>query len=167
MVQGLVSRLAGVWPVELPAPYSKFLGSIAKYTSVAGYLQVMSDEPLVHLSFFCQERLHIRSSENRDKLQLIMHDLPALWPNLLEILNLEKSKFLPRDVSEIVLGLIRIRRETFRNAAQRQDEEYDPWPCIGEEHPTQFYPNWNIFRYPKKYDVSKTVDSDFCDKVRI
>ena len=111
--------------------------------------------------------LDIRSSENRDKLQLIMHELPALWPNLLEILNLEKSKFLPRDVSEIVLGLIRIRRETFRNAAQRQDEEYDPWPCIGEEHPTQFYPNWNIFRYPKKYDVSKTVDSDFCDKVRI
>ena len=101
--------------------------------------------------------LDIRSSENRDKLQLIMHELHALWPNLLEILNFEKSKFLPRDVSAIVLGLIRIIRETFRNAAQRQDEEYDPWPCISEEHPTQFYPNWNIFRYPKKYDVSKTV----------
>jgi hypothetical protein len=63
---------------------------------------------------------------------------------------LEKSKFLPRDVSEIGLGLIRIRRDTFRNAA----------------HPTKFYPNWNIFRYPKKYDLSETVDSDFCDKVR-
>ena len=90
-----------------------------------------------------------------------------MWPNLLEILNLEKSKFLPHDVSEIVLILIRIRRDTFRNAAERQDEEYIPWTSIGEEHPTQFYPNWNIFRYPKKYDVSRTVDSDFCDKVRI
>ena len=167
LVQSLARRLAGVWPLELPAPYSKFLGSIAKYTSVAGYLQVMSDDPLVHLSFFCQERLDIRSSENRVKLQLIMHELPALWPNLLEILNLEKSKFLPHDVSEIVLILIRIRRDTFRNAAERQDEEYIPWTSIGEEHPTQFYPNWNIFRYPKKYDVSRTVDSDFCDKVRI
>ena len=93
-----------------------------------------------------------------------MHDLPAIWPNLLEILNIEKSKFLPIDVAAIVLKHIEIRRSTFRQAIVREDDEYTPWPSIGEEHPTQFYPNWNIFRYPKKYDVSHAIDSDFCDK---
>ena len=95
----------------------------------------------------------------------VMQALPALWPNLLEILSLEKLRFIPNDVSEIVLSLVKIRNETFRNATQRDNEDYVPWESIGEEHPTQFYPNWNIFRYPKKYDVSKTTDSDFCDKV--
>ena len=79
--------------------------------------------------------------------------------------NLVKLRFLPNDVAEIVLSLVKIRNETFRNATQRNDEDYVPWESIGEEHPTQFYPNWNIFRYPKKYNVSKTTDSDFCDKV--
>ena len=93
-----------------------------------------------------------------------MHNLPAIWPNLLEILNIEKSKFLPIDVTAIVLKHIEIRRSTFRQAIVREDDEYTPWPSIGEEHPTQFYPNWNMFRYPKKYDVSHAIDSDFCDK---
>ena len=26
------------------------------------------------------------------------------------------------------------------------------------------YPNWNIFRYPKKYEVRAKRDQDFCDK---
>ena len=91
-----------------------------------------------------------------------MHNLPAIWPNLLEILNIEKSKFLPIDVAAIVLKHIEIRRSTFRQAIVREDDEYTPWPSILD--PTQFYLNWNIFRYPKKYDVSHAIDSDFCDK---
>ena len=67
-----------------------------------------------------------------------MHELPALWPNLLDILNLEKVKFLPADVSAIVLRLVTMRSETFQNASHRQDNDYIPWANIGEEHPTQF-----------------------------
>ena len=165
LVHDLVARLAETWPDDFPAPYLRFLCSIGKYTSVAGYLQVLSENPLLYLASFCQEQLDIRSSDHRDKLQLVMHELPALWPNLLDILNLEKCKFLPPDISAIVLRLVKIRNETFQNAAQRQDSDYTSWPNIGEEHPTQFYPNWNIFRYPKKYEVRKVTDSNFCDKV--
>ena len=167
LVHDLVTRLSQSWPDDLPAPYRRFLCSIAKYTSVAGYLQVLSNTPLVYLADFCQELLDLRSSANRDKLQNVMHELPALWPNLLDILNMEKSNFLPPDVSRIVLCLVTIRTETFQNAAPRHDDEYIPWPNMGEEHPTQFYPNWNIFRYPKKYDVRRVTDSDFCDKVSV
>ena len=127
----------------------------------------MSDKPLQHLSAFCLKELDLRSIEHKEKLKLVMHELPALWPNLLEILNLQKSNFLPNDVAQVVLKLIEIRRATFVNAAERQDDDYIPWSSIGEEHPTQFYPNWDIFRHPKKYDVSNTIDSDFCDKVTI
>ena len=167
LVHSLVTRLAGVWQDELPAPYRTLLSSVAKYTSVAGYLQVLSDKPLQHLSAFCLKELDLRSIEHKEKLKLVMHELPALWPNLLEILNLQKSNFLPNDVAQVVLKLIDIRRATFVNAAERQDDDYIPWSSIGEEHPTQFYPNWDIFRHPKKYDVSNTIDSDFCDKVTI
>ena len=141
LVLALVTRLTGD---EIPAPYKKCLGSIAKYTSVAGYLQVLSEDPLLYLSSFCRQELDLRSSVNKDMLVHVMQSLPALWPKLLEILNLEK-RFLPNDIPEIVLSLVK--------------------ESIGEEHPTQFYPNWNIFRYPKKYDVSKTTKSDFCYKV--
>ena len=165
LVLSLVDRLAETWPDDFPAPYGRFLCAIGKYTSVAGYLQVLSPDPLIYLSSFCRELLDLRSSDHRDKLQLIMHELPALWPNLLDILNLEKVKFLPADVSAIVLRLVTMRSETFKNASHRQDNDYIPWANIGEEHPTQFYPNWNIFRYPKKYDVRRVTDSDFCDKV--
>ena len=31
---------------------------------------------------------------------------------------------------------------------------YTDWPDANSEHETQFYPAFNIFRYPKKYRVS-------------
>ena len=83
-----------------------------------------------------------------------MHEVPAVWPNFLDILVLEKSHYLPQDLAVIVLKLVQIRRDTFRQAIERHDDEYIPWPNIGTEHPTQFYPNWTIFRFPKKYEVS-------------
>ena len=154
LVLALVTRVAED-SGEIPAPYKKFLGSIGKYTSVAGYLQVLSEDPLLYLSSFCRQQLDPRSSINKDKLVHVMEALPALWPTLLEILNLEKLRFLPNDLAAIVLSLVKIRNETFRNAARRDDEDYVPWESIGEEHPTQFYPNWNIFRYPKKMRLAK------------
>ena len=38
------------------------------------------------------------------------------------------------------------------------------WESPSELHPTQHYPNWPIFRYPKKYVVRNVTDCDFCTK---
>jgi hypothetical protein len=46
-----------------------------------------------------------------------------------------------------------LRNKTFRNAEVRQDDMYFDWPDPQQEHPTQFYPAYKIFRYPKKYKV--------------
>ena len=62
LVLALVTRLTGDSD-EIPAPYKKFLGSIAKYTSVAGYLQVLSEDPLLYLSSFCRQELDLLSTK--------------------------------------------------------------------------------------------------------
>ena len=49
------------------------------------------------------------------------------------------------------------RDKTFRNAEVRQDDMYFDWPDQNEEHATQFYPAFKMFRYPKKYRVN-TID---------
>lgn len=160
----LVERIRDNWPDEIPQPYSRFIGNVCKPTSVAGYMQVTHDEPLLHLRAFCEQNLNLRSSANKEKLQLMAKELPAFWPNLMEIMELENSQYLPQEVSQIVLKLLEIRRNTFQNSAQRNDDEYIAWPSPDEEDPTQYYPNWEIFRYPKKYNVNAKNDSDFCEK---
>ena len=99
----LVTRVSGAWPNQLPEEYRTFLASIAKYTSVAGYMQVLSDVPQ-YLELFCQKQLDLRSTEHKQKLNLVMHEVPAVWPNLLDILILEKSHYLPQDLVVIVLN---------------------------------------------------------------
>ena len=88
--------------------------------------------------------------------------MPALWPNRLNIL--EKTDFLPGDVAKIVKKLIVIRRSTFFTAAARSPDEYIEWEDKEEEHSTMFYPNWPIWRYPKKYEVRNVTDCDYCEK---
>ena len=86
---------------------------------MAGFLQVTGPEPLDILEAYCQEMLDLRSAANSDKQKIISSELPALWPNMLDILNLEKKNFLPADISSIFLKLIQIRKNTFVNAAER------------------------------------------------
>ena len=74
----------------------------------------------------------------------------------------EKSDFLPKDVANIILTLLKIRRNTFRNGPQRYQEDYIKYDK--KENPTQFYPNHELKTYPKLYNVSKKVDEDFCEK---
>ena len=47
------------------------------------------------------------------------------------------------------------RDQTFRTAAVRENDAYIDWPESDLEHETQFYPAFKIFRYPKKYSVTK------------
>ena len=71
---------------------------------------------------------------------------------------------MPPDVSRIILKLIKIRKNTFENAAVRNSSDYVDWEDNEKEHETQFFPNWPIFRFPKKYDVKNVTDCDICEK---
>ena len=142
----------------------KFIGNISKYSSVAGYMQVMSGEPLEFLEEFCYQRFDLRAGENGEEQKLVAAELPALWLNLIDILNLEKTNFLPDDVGAIILKLIWIRRNTFLTAAVHAPDDYVEWENKEEEHSTMYYPNWPIWSYPKKYEVRNVTDCDFCEK---
>ena len=77
---------------------------------------------------------------------------------------IENTKFLPKEVSEVVIILLTIRDETFHNASKRSNTDYFLWTDPIREHPTQCYPMLPLWRHPSKYSVSKQVDSDLCDK---
>ena len=164
LVEDLVRRIDGNWPGEIPSPYTRLIGNVCKISSVAGYLQILTPESLEYLEDFCNQNLELRSARNLQKQKCVAKEMPALWPNLVAILNLENVNFLPDDVANIVLKLISIRRDTFDNAAERTQEDYIAWENPEEEHATQFYPNWRLWRYPKKYLVGNTPDCDFCVK---
>ena len=160
----LIDRIAASWPENIPKEYKRLIANICKQTSVAGLLQVTSNTALEYLESFCNETLDVRSVVEIGKLGFLKQQLPAFWPMLTDILDLEGKKYLPADVCQIVLKLIEIRRNTFLNAATRQDHDYTDWPSRDEEHSTQFYPMHPIFRYPKKYTVNGQKDCDFCNK---
>ena len=165
LVKDLVERVSVSWPDDdLPKPYHRFIANISKYTSVAGYLQVTGPEALDILTRFCQDNLDLRCVENKEMQKKVASELPALWPNIVDILKLERTNYLPADVSIIILKLLKIRKDTFLNAAIRFADQYVDWEDNEKEHESQFYPNWPIFRYPKKYDVRNVKDCDFCEK---
>ena len=164
LVKNLIERISQTWPDEIPKPYKEILANISKNTSVAGYLQVLSNEPLNNLAEFCLQSLDIRAAENSEIQKEIGGEMPALWPNLVEILNLEHLDFLPGDLSSIILKLIEIRKNTFIHAAHRSPTDYIQWDNTETEHATQYYPNWPIFRHPKKYTVRNVTDCEFCCK---
>ena len=116
---------------------------------------------------WCELRkLNLRSVFEYEKMKILQKALPAFCPILVSICDLEKSSYLPQCVSEIVLKLIKIRRDTFKKAPQRYSEDYYPYEKTGifTEDPTQYYPLHPIMRYPKRYAVSGKVDDDHCDK---
>ena len=137
MLKNLIERLQESWPDEIPSEYSRLIGNICKPTSVASFMQVTEATTLQYLKEFCRSQLDLRRIVNKDKLEQISRELPALWPNLVDIMNLESARFLPGDISVIVEKLIDIRIETFANATERRNEDYFPWPNPSIEHPTQ------------------------------
>ena len=164
MIFEIIERIAGVWNGEIKKPYRQFISNVCKKTSVAGLIQVTHASPLNYLESFCNEELDVRCVGEIEKLELLQREMPALWPILTRILDLEGTKYLPRDVSRVVLILLHIRTMTFRNAAARNDEDYKDWPEPAEEHPTMFYPEFPIFRFPKLYTVSGKEDENLCNK---
>ena len=126
---------------------------------MAGFCQVLLLQALEYLEQFCSQTLDIRSVGNALEHKQIAEVMPALWPNLLEVL----SKFLADEVSSIIVKLIEIRRKTFLNAATRTEDDYIGWEESELEHPTQFYLNWKILRYSKRYGVRNIRDCEFCE----
>ena len=163
LLKQLVSDINNRYPGEMPKAYARFLKNVGRATSVAGWLQCRGPEALQYLREFTNNTLDIRHRDNKDKLSCVARELPAFWPIIVRILNFENSNFLSVLIARIVQKLLDIRENTFRNAAIRVDDMYVDWPN-NEEHPTQFYPGFRIFRYPKKYRVNGRTDSDFCVK---
>ena len=93
----------------------------------------MSPEPLDYLEEFCKEVLDVRSLASQHQLNILQTSLPAIWPDLDEMCILENSVFLPREVSRIVLRLLKIRKDTFLKATPRTNTDYVAWPNPEEE----------------------------------
>ena len=164
MVINLVGYINEKYPEEIPAPYKTFLKNISKNSSARSFIQVHNLEALDYLRDFCTEELDLRLVQNEDKLREIMKSFPALWPTLESICSLEKSKFLPRNVSRIIIEILGIRFKTFQNATKRSNSEYFLWSKTIPEHPTQCYPTLPLWRHPSRYNVSSQTDSDLFDK---
>ena len=162
LIVNLVNYVSAIWNDDFPKPYRNFISNICKGSSVRGLLQVEDQVPLNYLELWCNDQINIRDSSHIKEMQILMKELPALWPILDNICDQERTCFLPRVVSEIVLKLLEIRQKTFENAIERNPEDYVPWR--GGEHPTMCYPSLKLFRYPKRVKISAKKDTDACDK---
>ena len=105
----LVRHILEKFPEVLPSCYKNLIGNVSKPTSVRGLLQVLTPEPLIYLEQFCKEELNLYDHSSQRQLQCIVANLPAIWPAINSICNLENSEFLPKEVSAILLKLLTMR----------------------------------------------------------
>ena len=126
------------------------LGTSLKETAVAGLLQVTCKEPLKILKRFCLRELNITKIKNSASLQCLQEEIPPFLDMLEQIRKEEKADFLPRDVSTIVLMLLRIRSRTFTCAQRRENSDYTEYDGVGD-HPTAYYPDFPLRTYPQTY----------------
>ena len=142
---------------KLPVCYRKLLSNLSKNTSVSGFLQPTCPESLDILDRFCKKQLNIRLAESNQDLQLVMSEFPGQ--------NLEDREFLPDAVAEVIKKLIEMRNNIFDDAHDRYSDDYVRYNWEqNSEHPTMFWPNWNMALYPKQYKVGNTEDQDLCLK---
>ena len=122
LISTLLHRLYNEYG-ELPSVYNRFLQNLSKNTPVSGFLQVTSKEPLKVLKEFCKRKLNLCSVEHLPSIKLLRKELPPLWDMLMNIINIENSNYLPEDVSNIVLKLISIRKNTYKSSANRSSSD--------------------------------------------
>ena len=87
-------------------------------------MQVTTKETLPWVKRFLNRQTDIRSPENIAILQLIIEEIPNVWKNVIDILNLESSKWLPEAVSAILKKAIEMREEIFVNSPPRSEADY-------------------------------------------
>ena len=162
LVVNLVRALDNADNDKVPAAYKRFIGNICKPTSVRGLIQVTGPEALEYLKMHCEGAINIKTVEHQDKLLCVIQQLPVMWPILENICNFERSCIFPREVSDIVLKLLEIRENTFRNAADRNENAYHDYEA--GEPLTMCFPNNPTIKHPKKYEVNNVKDKDLCEK---
>ena len=149
----------------VPKQYLNFLADLSKVTSITGYIQITSSRVLDLLQDFINRTLDIFSANQKNNLDIIRKEVPALWKSIYEIMLLEKSRHLDDDMKEIMQKLIDMRIEIFEKAAERLSSDYTEWD--GGEHETMMYPLWPIIQYPRNYHIGKKKDiqkEEVCDK---
>ena len=149
---------------ELPECYVKILSEVSKNIAAAGILQPTRNETIKYLRQYCLREIDIRENSNQAILKLLSSELPAIFPTLLEIVSFEESDFLPRDLSQIILKLILIRTNTFKNSTPRYQEDYIKYDKVCD-NPTKFFPTFKKLFYEKLYEVNRNLDSDGCQKL--
>ena len=92
---------------------------VSKGSPVARYIQVTEKKPLILLRQFCQRDTNLQNGNYQQELFELNSQLPLLWPQIVNICTFEKSDFPPIDVANIILTLLKIRRNTFKNGPQR------------------------------------------------
>ena len=142
---------------HLPEEYSRMIKNICKPYSVSSLIQVTSEEPLKILERFCKREVDLLSAENHQALAFIEQQMPPFWECLHKILMLEKSKFLPYQLGEVVLQLITIRENTFSSATIRsEDAEMERFTVYISLFSLYFLP-------PHPFPISKIAT--FCRKL--
>ena len=148
---------------SLPPAYIKLLSEASKNIAVAGIWQVRHRNILKYLREFCLKELNLRAVENEKFLQQLRSELPAIWPILLSIMNLENTTYLPPYVARLILALLKKRSETFKKSCMRYSDDYIPYDQQ-QDPPSQFFPNHPLINYPKLYSVNNVTDKDGCQK---
>ena len=148
---------------KLPEAYRTFLSEVTKNSPVAGFLQITDRRALQSLREYCVRNLNLRDISNLEVMKLVQRQMPILWGLILNISRVENSEWLPRDISAVIIELLKIRHQTFNNAPQRYSSDYVPYTESRDPN-TEYYPNHPLFRHPKKYSVSNQIDRDFCEK---
>ena len=124
----------------------------------------MNNKRSLHLiREYCLQKLNLRDVSNIDSMRFIQSQLPVLWGMIVAICKYEDSDYLPRDVSQVILEFLNIRQKTFVNATPRAASDYVKYDQP-RDPPTEFYPVHKLLTYGKLYEVSKTIDRDFCQK---
>ena len=76
---------------------------------------------------------------------------------------MKKARFLPEDVSRIVMHLVSVRNRTFSQAEKRTKFDYTEWD-EASDHPTAYYPDFPPRIYPQRYSIKEQADPDRCNK---
>lgn len=164
MLQRLVKNVFGLHQC-VPKQYLDFICEFSKVTSITGFIQITNGKVLDVLQDFVNGTIDIFSGNQKNNLDLLRKEVPALWKLLYQILLLEKSRHLDVNMKEILQKLIDMRIEIFENAAERSSSDYTVWE--GGEHETMWYPLWPIIQYPRNYQIGKKKDinkEELCEK---
>ena len=128
------------------------------------FIQVTCEEPLTILKAFCKNHLDLLAKENSALLKTVQHQMPPFWNIISQILKLENKSSLSLQMSAIILRLLEIRDQTFKEAVGRNSDDYIDWDDDWGVPPLSYYPNHPKKKILRKYVVNHTKDRELCQK---